>query len=349
MGQTENGSESAIRARVDDLIAESPMSGVILAEQSGQTVFQKAYGAADRSQDIPNTLDTRFPIASGCKVFTSVSVCRLVERGLLSFDTRLQDCLDIRFPHFDPSITVHHLLTHSSGIPDYFDEEVENDYEALWRTKPMYQMREPADFLPMFSNEPMMFEPGERFSYSNSGYILLGLIVERVSGESFARHVEGQLLTPCGMSESGYFALDCLPARAAQAYLEDESGSWRTNIYSVPVVGGPDGGAFTTASDMGRFWQALFSHELLGEPVTERLLRAHVATRNEPRSTHYGYGVWMASRPDADLHYVCGWDPGVSFLSVAHGHGQRVITLLSNTNRALWPLHDAILDLLPGE
>jgi CubicO group peptidase (beta-lactamase class C family) len=157
---------------------KSPFSGVIWLKERDKIIFAESYGLANRSEAIPNTLQTRFATASGTKTFTGVAICQLVEQNLLAFDTLLKDCLNISFPTFDPAISVHHLLTHSSGIPDYFDEAVMDDYEDLWKDRPMYSVRSLEDFLPMFQDRAMEFAPGEKFAYSNAGYILLGLIVE---------------------------------------------------------------------------------------------------------------------------------------------------------------------------
>ncbi|MFU8887970.1 MAG: serine hydrolase domain-containing protein, partial [Trueperaceae bacterium] len=105
-----------------------------------------------------------------------------MERGRLAFDARLVDCVDAPLPAFDPGVTLHQLLTHSAGIPDYFDEAVMNDYEALWRERPMYRFRTPSDFLPLFAHLPMKAAPGTAWAYDNAGYVLLGLAVERAAG-----------------------------------------------------------------------------------------------------------------------------------------------------------------------
>ena len=179
-------------ARIGEVITEqtekSLFSGAVLIQEKGEAVFAGGYGFANKAEAIPNTIDTRFGIASGCKIFTAVSVCQLIEKGLISFDTPLKDCLDVSFPEFDPRITVHHLLTHSSGIPDYFDEEVMEDeeFEEVWQARPMYNIRTPRDFLPMFQHQTMKFAPGTRFSYSNAGFIVLGLIVEQQSARPSA-------------------------------------------------------------------------------------------------------------------------------------------------------------------
>src|SRR5690606_12459032 len=112
------------------------------------------------------------------------------------------------------------------GIPDYFDEAVMDDYEALWRERPMYAFRTPGDFLPLFAEEPMQFKPGERWAYNNSGYIVLGLVVEKLTGMPFAKYVEEHVFQPCGMTASGYFAMDRLPGGTALGYIPVGDGEW---------------------------------------------------------------------------------------------------------------------------
>src|SRR5690606_18248653 len=141
------------------------------------------------------------------------------------------------------------LLTHTSGIPDYFDEQVMDDFEDLWRRQPMYLMQTASDFIPLFKEQPMMFQPGERFHYNNAGFIALGLIVEQLTGSEFTDVVQERIFGPANMLNSGYFRLDRLPGQTAFGYIEEE-GAWRTNHYAIPIRGGADGGAYVTAGDM---------------------------------------------------------------------------------------------------
>ena len=331
--------------------AALPFSGVVLVREGGHSVFEKAYGLANRAESIPNTPGTRFAIASGCKIFTSIAVCRLVERGLFAFDDRLTDCLDIDFPRFDNRITVHQLLTHSSGIPDYFDEEVNDDYEALWKERPMYAMRGPKDFLPMFQDQAMKVSPGERFLYSNAGFIVLGLIVEQHAKMRFSDYIQEHIFAPCAMTESGYFATDRLPERTACGYIDDESGGgWRTNFFAVPIVGGPDGGAYTTAKDMSKFWSALFDRKLLGDKLTRQLLYPDMAATSEGENIQYGYGVWMTKKDDkVASYYVTGWDPGVAFISRVFPESSIEVTVLANTNRPAFEIYRAIINAVEDD
>lgn len=339
-----------IAAKIAEAVAQQnekmPLSGVVLVRAHGETIFEQSYGYANRAEQIPNTINTRFGVASGSKLFTGVAICQLVEQGKLSFETRLKDCLDVEFPHFDPAVTVHHLLTHSAGIPDYFDEEeldAQGDYGALWIERPMYTMRTGRDFLPMFQVEPMKFSPGERFSYSNAGFILLAMIIEQQSGQPFTDYIQEHIFARAGMADCGYFALDQLPARTAYGYIESGEGTWRTNVYSIPIVGGGDGGAFVTAPDMGRFWDALLGHRLLSPAITQTMLQPRVSADDPPGDTYYGYGIWLNKTGDTVTdYYGVGADPGVAFVSRYNVRRDLQVTIIGNTEEAVWPLSRAI-------
>lgn len=149
------------------------------------------------------------------------------------------------------------------------------DFEELWKDYPMYSMQSPRDFLPMFQNDRMKFSPGERFSYNNAGFILLGLVVEQITGMEFSEYVEKNIFQRSGMLDSGYFRMDQLPERTAIGYIDGDQ-TWKTNMYSLPIKGGPDGGAFTTVHDLARFWDALFHYQLLSQQYTEILLTPHI-------------------------------------------------------------------------
>jgi CubicO group peptidase (beta-lactamase class C family) len=250
----------------------------------------------------------------------------------------------VAFPQFDPNVTVLHLLTHTSGVPDYCDEELGDDFEALWLERPSYAMRTPRDFLPLFQNRAMKFRPGERFSYSNAGFILLGLIAAQAAGQSFTELIMARVLTPAGMADSGYFALDRLPERTATGYIEDGDG-WRSNIYAVPVVGQPDGGAFTTAPDMATFWAALREHRLLSPELTALMLRPHVAAGREGR--YYGLGVWLQRQDETVTEwFVMGSDPGVALESGYFPARDVQISVLGNTGDPTWPIYAALRKLV---
>jgi len=313
---------------------ENQFSGSIFIKQGELVQLQVSFGYAKRADEILNEKQTRFGIASGCKLFTAVAIAQLVEAGKLNFDTLLRDVLDISFPHFHEGVTVHHLLTHSSGIPDYFDEEIMDDFEELWIKTPMYNIRRLHDFLPLFQKEQQKFIPGEKFYYNNAGYIVLGLIVEKVSGMVFIDYVQQNIMDKAGMKNSGYFALDALPTKTAIGYIDHEDGTWKTNMYSLPVQGGSDGGAFVTAEDMVLFWEALIQDKLLNDKTI--ILTPHV---HEEDDSYYGYGVWIEKQENEIYKYhVMGYDPGVSFHSAYYPHHDVIVAVCSNKSKGAYSM-----------
>ncbi|UOQ46395.1 beta-lactamase family protein [Halobacillus salinarum] len=320
-------------------------SGVVYVKDDEEIRASSAFGFADRVEERPNTPDTRFGTASGCKLFTAIGICQLVEGGFIHFDTRLADCLPIEFPAFDKEITIHHLLTHTSGIPDYFDEEVMSDFEDLWKDYPVYRIQSLQDFLPLFQSGQMKFNPGERFHYNNAGYILLGLIIEAQTGRRFTEYIESEVFHKCTMTDSGYFRLDQLPKNTAIGYIDNqEKKTWRTNIYSIPILGGSDGGAFVTAPDMVKLWESLFACKLLNEKTTHQLLMPHVHVKGE---IYYGYGIWMNQRnEDIYKYHVMGYDPGVSFRASFYPDSHLKIVIPSNNESGPFEMTKGLEDLL---
>ena len=328
---------------------ENDFAGVIsIAPLAGGASLDLAFGFADRANRSPNTVETRFAMASGCKGFTAVAVWLLIEEGRIGLETRLSDCVSSRQFHFGSAVTIGQLLNHTAGIPDYFSEEIESDYGALWRERPCYGMRSVRDFLPLFEARPMKAPPGRRFVYNNAGFILLGLVVEELTGQDFRVFVAERILRPCGMARSGYFAMDALPGNCAQGHLSPDPADFRTNIYAVPVIGGPDGGAFTTVGDLRRFWAALLSGSLLKPATVERLIAPSVRVGDEDHGRHYGYGVWLRQTKEGWIVSVEGGDPGVALESLVWTQHGIVATVLSNVQDGAAEVSNTLAELLTG-
>lgn len=329
--------KSHVLNRITDIQDKVKFSGSILVKENSGILTELSYGYANRSEQINNSNYTRYGIASGCKLFTSIAICQLVEDGKLSFDAKLEDCLDVPFPEFDKDITVHHLLTHTAGIPDYFDEEVMDDFEELWVKNPMYLMRTLEDFLPLFQYQPMKLKVGERFHYNNAGYILLGLIVEQVSQLKFSEYVKENIFKKADMSSSGYFEFDSLPKHTALGYIDLPNGKWKTNIYSLPVKGGSDGGAFVSVNDIANLWDSLINYKLLNEEHTNKLLTPYVRTNG--KNSFYGYGVWIEKKEDEIFKFhIMGYDPGVSFHSAFYPKTSIKTVICSNKSQGAYEI-----------
>lgn len=317
--------------------------GAVSIHQDGKLIFSHADGFAHRGYRVLNTETTRFGIASGAKLFTAVAILRLVEASKITLDQQIATILPDVGIDLD-GVTVRHLLTHTSGIGDYFDEATMTDFEDVFQDIPMYRLRRPIDFLPLFQDQKRQFTAGERYHYNNAGYILLGLVIEQLTQQTFTAHITNDLFARTEMTESGYFRLDALPADTAIGHIEGADGSWRTNHYALPIIGGPDGGAFLTAADMERFWRSLLTHQLLSESMTAQLFHPHVSV-NDVAS--YGYGVWL-KQLDAthEKWHIMGYDPGVSFHSAYYLQSETIVTVLSNTSDGDYALVQAIEHLL---
>src|SRR5262245_1987645 len=200
-----------LRPALDASIEAHAFSGVVSIRAGDDLLYERAARYADRSNGIRNSIDTRFGIASGTKFFTALAIGKLIEAQKLSLSTKLSDCIALDFPSYSPNITIRHLLTHTSGIPDYYDEDAITDFDNFSLSVPWYALRGPRDYLAAFPQGPMKFAPGERFSYSNGGYILLGVVIEALSGERYQDFVEQRIFRPSGMKHSGFFAMNRLP------------------------------------------------------------------------------------------------------------------------------------------
>lgn len=317
---------------IASLVEGTGFSGVVsLAPLGDGPSLDLAFGLAERSHRVPNTVETRFAMASGCKIFTAMAVGSLIQEGKLALDTRLADCVRSHGFHFGSAVTVAQLLNHTAGIPDYFSEELESDYGALWRDRPCYRMTSVRDFLPLFENAPMKAPPGQGFVYCNAGFILLGLVIEELTGRDFREIVAQRIFRPCGMTRSGYFAMDALPDNTAIGYLSEVETDTRTNVFSVASVGGADGGAFTTARDMRRFWTSLLAGRVLARDWLDRFLEPSVQVAERDASWHYGRGVWLRQEHGSWIVSIEGCDPGASLESQVWRSDGVILTVLSNT------------------
>jgi CubicO group peptidase (beta-lactamase class C family) len=329
-----------LAGRVEQAASETEFSGVVSIFRDGSTVFSRAYGYRDMKNRLPNTTGTIFGIASGTKLFTALGIGVLVDQGLLSLGTSMRD-IDREYTGFvDEHATILHLLTHTSGIHDYYDEEVEQDYDFYSVEIPWSELETPSDYYPLFKGKAMKFRPGERYSYSNGGYVFLGMLIEKLTGMLYRDFVVEHVLQAANMHRSGFYAFNDLPGNTANGYLEDRR---TTNIYQLPPRGGGDGGMYTTTDDLCAFWASLFSNRILSQELTETYL-----------STHYmfddtdGYGCGLYKRLDDSMFSVVGCDAGVGFDSRYYVQARLTINILSNITDGESSMRDVVLGSLQG-
>ncbi len=318
-------------------IINKEFRGCCLVTKDGQTIFEKEHGYADLANEVPNTLETKFATASAGKVFVGVAILQLIEKNALQLNDTLGRILDFDLRMIDPDITMEQLLTHTSGIPDYFDESVMDKYEEIWKDFPNYKIRSNADLLPLFIEKPMMYPKGEKFQYNNTGYVVLAMIIEKITGLPFDKYLKTNIFDVCGMDNTGYYELDKLPAKCANSYIFDEQNKeCRTNIYSVDVKGTGAGGAFTTVKEIAQFWNCLLSNKLLSTEMTAKMLECHSGNAD---AGFYGYGIWLKRLANNSFSpFFQGCDPGVSFISAYDANENIIVTLVSNYGDNVWEI-----------
>ena len=182
---------------------------------------------------VPNTLDTRFDTASITKLFTSVAVLQLVGDGRLELDASIHSYVDLAGSTISERVTLHHLLTHTSGIADDADEEDGEDYSLLFIDKPCYSIIETADFLPQFVRKAPRAAPGVGCRYCNVGYILAGLAIERVTGRPYRSYVVSEVFGRAAMKGAGFFDRRDAEENVAEGWDRQPDGRWRANIFIV--------------------------------------------------------------------------------------------------------------------
>ncbi len=324
---------------VDSVAEENGFAGVVSVHRPGEVEFAKAYGLAHRAHHIPNTLDTRFAIASGSKGLTALTVVSLIERDALGLSTTARSVLGKDLPLIGADVTIEHLLAHRSGIGDYFDEEAGHKTTDYVMTVPVQDLLTTEQFLAVLDGYPTKFPPDERFSYCNGGYVVLALIAERVSGVPFHDLVRERVCVPAGMRDTEFLRSDQLPERTAVGYLPIDGVS-RTNVFHLPVRGNGDGGIYSTVADVRAFWQSLFA----GEIVPAGWVAEMVRPRSDVTRMRYGLGFWLHKTSDTVM--LEGHDAGVSFRSVHDPRSSLTHTVISNSSEGAWPITRRLGELL---
>lgn len=317
---------------------DSNFRGNIYIVQNNKVLCERVTGFADLANEVPNTLETKFASASAGKVFVAVGILQLIEQEKIKFDDTLEKLLDIELNAIDKGVTVKQLLTHTSGVPDYFDESTMDEYEDLWIDYPNYKIRHNSDLLPLFINKSMMYPKGEKFQYNNSGYVLLAMIIEKVTGMYFDQYLKANIFDVCGMKSTGYYELDKLPSKCANSYIYcADTSDFRTNIFSVDVKGTGAGGAFITVKDIMNFWTSLLEGKLISKALVSDMLSKQSGDGIDAEEGYYGYGVWIIDNPNGkDFAYFQGCDPGVSFMSEYNPNNGIISILVSNYGDNVW-------------
>jgi len=298
-------------AHLDKLAAEDKFSGVVLVAKDGKPIFVRAYGTADKRGNFGNRVETKFNLGSMTKMFTAVAIAQLAERGKLSFSDPIGKHLpDYLNKAVAGKVTIHHLLTHTSGMGDYHNEKF---YARL------DQMRTVSDLVPLFVNEPLTFEPGEKWDYSNAAFTVLGLIIEKVSGQSYFDYVKQHVFKRAGMADTDFYERDKRVPNRAVGYMRvnakgepDPEAPRRANTSARPAKGSPAGGAYSTVNDMLKFRLALGNNKLLNRESTDMVTTGKVKVPPGWPMSEYAYGFTISVVNGRRVVGHGGTGPGVA-------------------------------------
>ena len=272
---------AALRKRLDEQSSADKFAGAVLVANDGKTLFAQAYGLADREHKLPNTLQTRFTIASMNKMFTAVATMQLVQAGKLALDDPLGKYLtDYPNRELAAKVTIGELLTNTGGTGDIWGPEY--DEHRL-------QLRTLQDYLNLYGQRSLRFEPGSRWEYSNYGFILLGAVIEKVSGENYSTYVREHVYLPAGMASTVSGMEDKAIVNQSIGYTRMGATHWTPISGTLTNAGTPAGGGYSTVGDLLRFADALRENKLLDANYTKLMTSGRVITPFGFDA--YGFGV----------------------------------------------------------
>jgi len=294
----ENEVLAEVERLVNNLCTEDVFSGTVLIARGDRILFSFACGEASKRFHVPINIDTKFNLGSMNKMFTSLAVVQLVEDSRLSLDDTLDKFLDETWlpKEITTKITIHHLLTHTAGLGSYFNRTYDQSSRQLFRRLD--------DYKPLIKEEKLLFEPGSRYRYSNTGMFLLGVVIESVTGEDYFDHIREHIYKPAGMNNSDCYEMDFPVENLAIGYspAPDNPWKWENNLYKHVIKGGPAGGGFSTVKDLHRFALALLSGKFVSSEAREKMWTDH-------SGSGYGYGFGIQEGP---LGKVVGHSGGFS-------------------------------------
>jgi D-alanyl-D-alanine carboxypeptidase len=311
----------ALDAKAADLAAKDGFSGAVVVARGGKIALEKAYGLADRESRTPNSIDTQFRIGSMNKMFTATAILQLAGEGKIDLAAPIGKYLP-GYPNHDVAtkVTVRHLLTHTGGTGDIFTPEYE---------KRRLEIRDLADYIKLYGSRGLDFEPGSKWAYSNYGFLLLGVIVEKVSGMSYYDYVRKHIFEPAGMRST-----DSLPetekvAKRAAGYMR-KNQAWVNNADTLPWRGTSAGGGYSTVGDLLRFAQALSSGRLIKRELFAEMTSKQAGGPQMRPGTGYGFGMMISDQPQGKRFGHGGGAPGMNGELRVYPGTDTVVAVLAN-------------------
>lgn len=332
---TKKGFLQEVKKLVQRLSERKVFSGTLLVAKGENVLFSHAAGEASKRFHVPNNIDTKFNLGSMNKMFTSLTIMQLVEKGKLRLEDTLDKFVDETWLPKDitSKIMIHNLLTHTSGLGSYFNEVYAKSSRQLFRKLD--------DYKPLIKVEKLTFEPGERYSYSNTGMFLLGVVIESVTEEDYFDYVRKVIYEPAGMKDSDCYDMDYPVENLAIGYSPDSSSKWgwQNNYYKHVIKGGPAGGGFSTVVDLHRFALALLSEKFVSKASLKKMWTDHY-------KAGYGYGFGIQEGPNGKVVGHGGGFSGInSNLDIFLDKGF-IVAVMSNLDRGASPLARRISTLL---
>lgn len=328
-----------LKAYMEKLAEKDIFSGTVLLAKDGKILFKGAYGLASKRFDVPNRIDTKFNLGSMNKMFTSVAIAQLVEKGKLSYDDLIGKYLDNSWIQKETAekVMIKHLLTHTSGLGSYFNKKYWESSRLLFRDLD--------DYKPLIIDDKPRFEPGTKSLYSNSGMFLLGVIISKVSGMDYFDYIRENIYKPAGMLNSDSFEMDRPVPNLAIGYVKQYTAKgsfWRNNIFDHVVKGGPAGGGFSTVEDLLAFAQALRNNKLNSKESVELL----TSPKPELNSPNYGYGFTVSEKGGDRIVGHSGGFTGIrSDLSIFLKSGY-TIAIMSNYTSGMTAVKEKLTELI---
>ncbi len=331
--------EKQLLQEIDDLmeglIAKGIFSGTFLIAKGDEILATYVGGEASKRFHVPNDIDTKFNLGSMNKMFTATAIMQLVEKGTLSLDDTIDKYVDESWlpPEVTSRITIHHLLTHTSGLGSYFNETYMKGSRELFR--------DVDDFKPLVNGESPAFEPGKRFRYSNTGMLLLGVVIESATGGSYFDTIRKNIYEPAGMTDSDSYEMDYPVENLAIGYSRDRNSpyGWQNNLYKHVIKGGPAGGGFSTVKDLHRFARAIQTGKLVTQASLDRMWQDH-------SGEYYGYGFTIEEGPNGRVvGHGGGFDGINSNLDIYLDKGY-IVAVMSNIDRGASPIAQKVGQLI---
>jgi CubicO group peptidase (beta-lactamase class C family) len=329
----------------DQLAAENKLSGAVLVAKNGVPIASKAAGVANKANGSPIKLDTKFNLGSLNKMFTAVAISQLAQKGRLTFDDTISKHLpDYPNKEVADKVTIHQLLTHTSGLGSYWNDKFAAQRASLTTV---------AAHIPLFANDPLSSAPGTKFQYSNAGYMVLGAIVEKLSGKDYYTYVREHIYLLAGMNDTGFYKPGTEIPNLAIGYTKTgpdgkPTDQERDNTDLREVKGGPAGGGYSTVEDLLKFHTALRTNKLLNDEYTKLVTTGKVEAGGPIGKYAYGFGDKMFAGKHIIGHNG-GW-PGIAANFEMYPElGYTAVLLMNADPPAMMPVIMKIRELLPAD